>query len=223
MSVSAVIMVVCVAGYPSSSMQHQQLFTRPAVATARPPASNLQISSLNGQAMQQIPVPPPSQNYAAPSVQARLAAFLSSFTARPGVMVHANHPTTNPHFGGVIHSSAPHFQASVPAVPPSVPAAAWSAFLRSNHQQQQQQQQRPTSSQNPQHLGYQPALSRTSLSAFGLEHHPLQAGNHTFPILEANSSFGPLQQSCFDTLGNVQGSQSSCAAAINAICLSDDD
>lgn len=209
-------MVVFVAGYPSSSMQHQQLFTRPAVATSRPPASNLPISSLNGQAMQQIPAPPstrPSQNYAAPFVQARLAAAISSFNARPGVMINANHPTTNPHFGGDIRSSAPHFQASVPAAPPPVSAATWSAFMRSY------QQPRPTSSQYPQHLGYQPALS-----AFGLEHHPLQPGNHSFSIPEANSSFGSLQQSCFDTLGNAQGSQSSCAAAAtNAIYLSDDD
>ncbi|KAH6827982.1 hypothetical protein C2S53_015145 [Perilla frutescens var. hirtella] len=219
---------------PSSHMQYHQHVVTPVGATALPPAPNQQIASLFGQTMQQISVPhftgfgpATSQCFPARPVQSSPhAAAISSIgingaISRPQV----NDAASYPRFGGgdVYSSAASHLRASIPAASSSSIAAA-SMLSALRNLQQQQQQQWLSSSQNPQRLGWQPALSHaSSLSALELlmdmEHHPQQPGNHT----SMNSSFGSLRQSCLDTPGNVQGNQRFCAAASNAICLSDDE
>lgn len=223
------------------SLQH---LVRPHPATtACQPALGPQIASPNLQAMQQLSLPHSTrlcpvtgQNFAARPIQATQHAMALSFgTPSRTPFISALSPTGNLCFGGEMRSSAPHLLAFRPGTASSMPVATFPSISRHLPQLLPSQPLLspplavPSTSQNrPQHQGELTALWNSSLSALELlmdvGHRPHIPGNRIssrFP--EISSTFGSLGQSYLDTLGNVQGNQTSSAVATNAVCLSDDD
>ncbi|KAI3450586.1 hypothetical protein Pfo_007251 [Paulownia fortunei] len=202
---------------PSSFMQHlHQLSLHHSVrlppgASACQPAPSLQIANPNVQAMQQLLLPHSTrlcpvacQNVAAPPVQAvQHAAALSFGTTSMPPVISAISPAGNLHFGREIHAPALHLQDFRPAAAASMHPATLP----------------------PEHHGGPPAQGYPSLSALELlmdmDHRPHIPGNHiSSPLPETCSSSGLLETSYLETLGNVQGNQTSSAGVV---CLSDDD
>ncbi|XP_047939154.1 uncharacterized protein LOC125186751 [Salvia hispanica] len=153
-------------GFPSSSMQYHQHMVRPAGACA----PNQQIASPIGQAMPQISVPGStrggpitSQHFAPPCVQP--TPYFEALR-RQGT-IFGVHPTSLPHFGGDIYSSAQQFQSSILGPAQSIP----NATLISSFQNMQQPQQPLAAPQwqsnfhNPQHHGYPPSVMHTPVSS----------------------------------------------------------
>ncbi|KAK4429053.1 Helicase protein MOM1 [Sesamum alatum] len=186
------------------------------------------------------------QNVAAPPVQAvqNTAALFSGTSSRPPV-ISAITPARNPRVGGEIRSRAPHLQPFRPSVAAtSVPVSQSVSQLQPEQMLPSQPVQPPPP---PRPLPPTPRLSLTNLVSqngsgphgglptppnpspstvrlvMDMDHQPpLPRMRTSSPLPEICSTFRSLELSDLESLGDVQGNQTS-AVATDVVCLSDDD
>ncbi|KAL0460714.1 UNVERIFIED_CONTAM: hypothetical protein Slati_0698600 [Sesamum latifolium] len=185
------------------------------------------------------------QNVASPPVQVvqNAPALFSGTSSRPPV-ISAITPARNPRVGGEIRSRAPHLQPFRPPVATSLPVSPSVSQLQPEPMLPSQPVQPPPP---PRPLPPAPGLSLTNLVSqngssphFGLptppnpspstvrmvldmDHQPpIPRIRTSSPLPEICSTFRSLELSDLETLGDVQGDQTS-AVATDVVCLSDDD
>ncbi|KAL0349000.1 UNVERIFIED_CONTAM: hypothetical protein Sangu_1127800 [Sesamum angustifolium] len=185
------------------------------------------------------------QNVASPPVQVvqNAAALFSGTSSRPPV-ISAITPARNPRVGGEMRSRAPHLQPFRPSVATSLPVSPSVSQLQPELMLPSQPVQPPPP---PRPLPPAPRLPLTNLVSqngtsphgglptppnpspstvrmvMDLDHQPPVPRIRTSsPLPEICSTFRSLELSDLESLGDVQGNQTS-ALATDVVCLSDDD
>lgn len=211
-------------------MQHQTLqhLVRPPLpmAMGHPPVLGQPMATPNIQALQQLLHSNPTRHSPiTPSPlqtpqHAPAFSFVSSSQPLRPLLISAITPMpTNPGFGGTIRSGAPHLQSHAASYmpTPSFP----SNFQYFQHRASQSLQSPPPQPPLMQPSTFQnrpqiPSLLNPSLSA------PDFLMDMDDPPNVPASSCLPQINSTFGSFGNVQGNRTS-SAAVNTVCLSDDD
>ncbi|KAL0390541.1 UNVERIFIED_CONTAM: hypothetical protein Scaly_0411200 [Sesamum calycinum] len=227
---------------PACQPAPRQQITTPAVQTMQqlPPAVQTMLRPCSVR-----PSPVVGQNVASPPVQVvqNAAALFSGTSSRPPV-ISAITPARNLRVGGEIRSRAPHLQPFRPSVATSLPVSQSVSQLQPELMLPSQPVQPPPP---PTPLPPAPRLSLTNLVSqngsrphgglstppnpspstvrmvMDMDHQPPVPRIRTSsPLPEICSTFRSLELSDLESLGDVQGNQTS-AVATDVVCLSDDD